>query len=202
MTDQEETDKNLVIRAQNGDEEAFRQLVERYQRKVYSIAYGVVRNREDALDLTQDAFIKIHRNLPNFKGTSSFYTWLYRIVVNLGIDHKRKTSRVHSVDYDDTIKREEDQGGGGDLAPSRMGTNPSKVMRRKELARQMQAALETLSDNHRTAILLREVHGMSYEEMAEAMNVSKGTVMSRLHHARKNMQKALQGYLDGTLGVE
>ncbi|MEO1267507.1 MAG: sigma-70 family RNA polymerase sigma factor, partial [Myxococcota bacterium] len=130
-------------------------------------------------------------------------TWLYRIVVNLGIDHVRKHSRVQSVDYDDTIQRNEADGEqGGDLTPSRIGTDPSRVMRRKELARQMQAALNTLSDNHRTAIVLREVQGLSYEEMAEAMNVSKGTVMSRLHHARKNMQKALKGYLDGTLLME
>ena len=194
----EETDKNLVKRAKNGDDHAFRLLVDRYQRKVYSIAFGVVRNREDALDITQDAFLKVHRNLPNFKGDSSFYTWLYRIVVNLGIDHVRKSGRFQNVDYDDTFKREEHvDSAQAALSPSRLDTNPAKNISRKELAKQMQLALSTLSPNHRTAILLREVQGLSYEEMAETMGVSKGTVMSRLHHARKNMQSALKGYLSG-----
>ena len=194
----EESDKNLVKRAQNGDDQAVRLLVERYQRKVYSIAFGVVRNREDALDITQDAFLKVHRNLPNFKGDSSFYTWLYRIVVNLGIDHVRKSGRVQKVDYDDTFKREENiDGAQASLSPSRLDNDPVKNMSRKELAQQMQKALATLSPNHRTAIILREVQGLSYEEMAETMGISKGTVMSRLHHARKNMQAALKGYLSG-----
>lgn len=196
----QETDQNLVKRAQNGDAEAFRILVERYQRKVYSIAFNVVRDREDALDLTQDAFVKAFKNLENFKGDASFYTWIYRIVVNLGIDHTRKTKRFQSVDYDDTLKRDSDGvAGDGSILPSRLGTNPSKVLGRKELVEQMHKALQGLSDNHRLAIVLREIHGLSYEEMARVMDVSKGTVMSRLHHARKNMQAALAPYMDGGL---
>jgi RNA polymerase sigma-70 factor (ECF subfamily) len=198
---EEETDQNLVKRAQNGDSDAFRLLVERYQRKVFSIAFNVVRDREDAMDLAQDAFVKAFKSLDSFKGEASFYTWIYRIVVNLGIDHTRKSRRYKTVDYDDTLKRD-DVAGDGSILPSRLGTNPSKVLGRKELLDQMERALDTLSPNHREAIFLREIEGLSYEQMAVVMNVSKGTIMSRLHHARKNMQAALAPYMDGTMETE
>mgnify|MGYP001942879979 CR=1 FL=1 len=194
----EETDQNLVKRAQNGEQKAFQLLVERYQRKVYSVAMSMVRNPEDAMDLSQEAFIKAYRNLPNFQGSSSFYTWLYRIVVNLGIDHLRKSGRVQNIDYDDTYRRKDEEiSGDGSILPSRLDADPGKSMMRKELAEQMRAALDSLSENHRTIIVLREVEGLSYEEMSDILGISKGTVMSRLHHARKNMQKALSGYLSG-----
>ncbi len=199
----QETDLNLVKRARNGDGDAFRVLVERYQRKVYSIAFNMVRNRDDAMDLTQDAFVKVHKSLDGFQGQSSFYTWLYRIVVNLGIDHLRKAGRYQNIDYDDTFKRDDDDiQGDASLLPSRLGTNPEKALGRKELMSKMDEALAGLSENHRLAILLREVDGLSYQEMAEVMGVSKGTVMSRLHHARKNMQDALSGYVGKKLKVE
>lgn len=199
----EETDHNLVVLARNGDHQAFRLLVERYQRKVYSVTYGMVRNPEDAMDLTQDAFIKAYRNLASFQGSSSFYTWIYRIAVNLCIDHLRKNGRVQSVDYDDKFKHDQDEvADGSSLLPSRLGGNPEKAMGRKELIEQMQQALESLSPNHRTVILLREVEGLSYEEIAQVLDISKGTVMSRLHHARKNMQTALSSYVGTRLKVE
>ena len=198
----EESDSNLVIRAQNGEHDAFRILVERYQRKVYSVAFSMVRNADDAMDLSQDAFVKAYRNLKGFQGSSSFYTWLYRIVVNLGIDHLRKAGRFQSVDYDDKIRRKDEGIGDMSILPSRLDANPSKVLMRKELMDKMQSALDTLSPNHRTILILREVEGMSYEEMAEILDISKGTVMSRLHHARKNMQKALEGYVSGNTKIE
>lgn len=194
----EETDKNLVIRAKNGEERAFRLLVERYQRKVYSVAYSMVRHQEDAMDLSQEAFIKAYRNLARFQGSSSFYTWIYRITVNLCIDYLRKSGRVQSVDYDDRIGRDNnDIDGDGSILPTRLDADPSRSLMRKELIEKMQHALETLSENHRAILLLREVEGLSYEEMAEVLGVSKGTVMSRLHHARKNMQAALGQYVKG-----
>lgn len=194
----EETDKNLVIRAQNGEERAFRLLVERYQRKVYSVAYSMVRHQEDAMDLSQEAFIKAYRNLARFQGSSSFYTWIYRITVNLCIDYLRKSGRVQSVDYDDRIGRDNSEvDGDGSILPTRLDADPSRSLMRKELIEKMQQALETLSENHRSILLLREVEGLSYEEMAEVLGVSKGTVMSRLHHARKNMQAALGQYVKG-----
>jgi RNA polymerase sigma-70 factor (ECF subfamily) len=198
----EESDFNLVKRIRNGDKEAYRSLVERYQRKVFSIAFGMVHNREDALDLSQDAFLKAYHNLDRFEGSSSFYTWLYRITVNVCIDHIRRTGKRIQVDYDDRVARNVEVDGEDSFFPSPLGINPSKVYGRKELLEQIDRALEELSPIHKEAIILREVHGLSYKEMAEVMEVSKGTVMSRLHHARKNLQAKLRDYLGGSLKVE
>ncbi len=183
-------DNSLVLRCQAGDQRAFKELVARYQRKVYGIAFGVVRNPEDAMDVTQEAFIKVHRYLDRFQGSSSFYTWLYRIVVNLAIDHLRKHSKAQTVDYDDA--RSHDAGGGPDeLLPNTMGMDPDRSLMRGEIRKHVNTALGRLSENHRAVILMREVEGLSYTEMAEAMQCSKGTIMSRLFHARRNLQRAL-----------
>ena len=189
-----EEDAALVDRCKAGDQRAFQTLVERYQRKVYTIAFGVVRNHDDAMDVTQDAFVKVHRYLGNFKGDSSFYTWLYRIVVNLCIDRKRKAARAAEVDYDDGLQHNSEITNGPTLASTHI-ESPQKALARKELREQMAAALDKLSESHRQILVLREVEGLSYEEIAESLDLAKGTVMSRLFHARKNFQKALSRYL-------
>lgn len=183
-------DNSLVLRCRAGDERAFRQLVQRYQRKVYGIAFGVVRNPEDAMDVAQEAFIKVHRYLDRFEGSSSFYTWLYRIVVNLAIDHLRKQGKATTVDYDDARSHGENSGP-DELLPSTMGMDPDRSLMRQEIRKHVNNALECLSPNHRAVILMREVEGLSYTEMAEVMDCSKGTIMSRLFHARRNLQRAL-----------
>lgn len=190
-----EEDAQLVQRCQEGDQRAFRDLVEQYQRRVYTIAYGVLRNHDDAMDATQDAFVKVHRYLPDFKGDSSFYTWLYRIVVNLCIDKKRKAARAAEVDYDDSLSHGDAFSDGPTLASIHIDS-PSKALARKELREKMGEALDKLSDAHREILLLREVEGLSYEQLADVLGIAKGTVMSRLFHARKNFQKALQRYLN------
>lgn len=195
-------DETLVERVQNEDQEAFRILVERYQRRLFSVAYGMVRNKEDAMDVVQDAFIKVHRHIGNFQGSSSFYTWAYRITVNLCIDFLRKKSRKQEVDYDDTIQSSSEVDAGDLLTPSRLGVDPSRVYQRKELLEQLDNAMEDLSDKHRSILILREVQGLSYNEIAEVLDISKGTVMSRLHHARKNLQDALESYLKGKLTLD
>lgn len=192
--DDKAIDQELVDRAVTGDQKAFRKLVERYQRKVYSIAFGVVRNHETALDITQDTFVKVHRNLPNFKGESSFYTWIYRIVVNLCIDKKRRQARQAEVDYDDTLAHGEGFSSGPTLASTQID-NPAQAASRKELVEHMDQALATLTEEHKAILIMREVEGLSYEELAENLGLPKGTVMSRLFHARKNFQKALLRYL-------
>lgn len=197
-----DNEMELVEQAQAGDRDAFRQLVERYQRKVYSICYGYVKNAEDALDVSQEVFVKVFRYLDRFNRESSFYTWLYRITCNLCIDHIRKNKKVQSLEYDDRINREGTVEGDEYLMPSTLGLNADKVYARKELREKMLEALETLTEKHRTILILREVEGLSYEEMAEVLDISKGTVMSRLFHARKYMQVALQDYLQGNLKVE
>lgn len=142
------------------------------------------------MDVAQEAFIKVHRYLDRFQGNSSFYTWLYRIVVNLAIDHLRKKSKAQSVDYDDTRAHTEESGP-TELLPSTIGTDPDRALARGEIRKHINRALERLSPNHRAVILMREVEGLSYTEMAEAMECSKGTIMSRLFHARRNLQRAL-----------
>ena len=195
-------DLQLVAAVRAGDRTAFRALFDRYHRRAYSLARGVVRNNDDAMDIVQDAFIKAHRYLDKFEGSSSFYTWLYRIVMNLCIDHLRKHRRVHVVDFTDANVREGDGSVGEEsLLPRIVGGNPSRALMDKEIRARIDTALEALTDNHRAVLVMREIEGLSYEEMAEAMDCSKGTIMSRLFHARRNMQKQLLDLTDGTMPV-
>jgi RNA polymerase sigma-70 factor (ECF subfamily) len=195
-------DFELVKRSQKGDDAAFTKLVERYQSKVYSIALGMTKNREDAMDITQDAFVKVHRYIDNFQGNSSFYTWLYRIVVNLCIDHIRREGRRANADFDEKTRYSSDGVEGADILPHRLDSNPSKVLGRKELALKIQEAVNELPEYHRAVIIMREIEGLSYTEMAKTMNVSKGTIMSRLHHARQKLKRSLESYLYGEFIVK
>lgn len=159
---------------------------------------GVVKNEQDALDAVQEAFVKVHKNIHKFEGSSSFYTWLYRIVMNVSIDHVRRTRRRKNLDFDErSLHQESDLAADGGLMPSLSRANPGKAALQRELGDAIQAALEELPEHHRAVIVLREIEGMSYEEMAEALEVPKGTVMSRLFHARKKMQASLAPYLEG-----
>jgi RNA polymerase sigma-70 factor (ECF subfamily) len=182
-----EFDRALIERAQKGDRAAFRELVERHQRRAFTIANSLVKDEEDAREVVQEAFVRVHRGLAQFHGGSSFFTWLYRIVKNLAIDVMRRPSR-RDTSLDESIELEE-----ADNAPlSRIGdSDPLRAVHRVELGERIQAALEELPAYHRGVIVMRELHGMSYDEMADAMGVSKGTIMSRLFHARRKLQKAL-----------
>jgi len=182
-----------VRAAQRGDRDAFRTLFERYHRRAFALAFGVVRNQDDALDVVQDAFIKAHKYLDNFEGSSSFFTWLYRIVMNLAIDHLRKHRRIKPVELDEArIENDADDS----LLPRILGGNPGRALMDKQIRSRIDLALEELSDNHRAVLVMRELEGLSYEEMAQAMSCSKGTIMSRLFHARRNMQKRLLDLVD------
>ena len=191
-----ESDHDLVRRVQDGDARAFRKLFERYHRRAFAVAVGVVKNEEDALDVVQEAFVKVHRNIDKFQGSSSFYTWLYRIVMNASIDQVRRKSKRRDLEFDETVARgEEEIAGDGTIVPRLADGNPGQSALRKELAGAIDAALQTLSESHRAVIVLREIEGMSYEEMSEVLGVPKGTIMSRLFHARRNLQAALAPYL-------
>jgi RNA polymerase sigma-70 factor (ECF subfamily) len=196
--DRRHEDMELVKRVQAGDREAFRRLFDRYNRRAFAVALGVVKNQHDALDVVQEAFIKVHKHVGSFQGTSSFYTWLYRIVMNLAIDHTRRRRKV--TDFDETLDKQDSLADGA-ILPRVVNENPSKMIARQELSEHIQAALADLPDYHRAVILLREVEGLSYEEMAKVLRVPKGTIMSRLFHARRKMQDRLQGYLEGDLEV-
>jgi RNA polymerase sigma-70 factor, ECF subfamily len=192
-------DLTLVQRTQQGDRGAFRILFDRYHRRVFAVALGVVKNPQDAHDVVQEAFVKVHRHLGNFQGASSFYTWLYRITMNLSIDHIRRKKSARQVDFDEAVGRGEDADDPGHVLPAIANADPGKTHSRKELAEKIQQALATLPEIHRQVILLRELEGLSYEEIAAVMKVPKGTIMSRLFHARRKMQGALAEYVSGEL---
>jgi len=182
-----------VAAAQRGDRDAFRTLFERYHRRALALALGVVRHTDDALDVVQDAFIKAHKHLDKFEGNASFYTWLYRIVMNVAIDHLRKHRKVRPVELDETrVDPEGDQ----PLLPRILGGNPGQALMDKQIRSRIDQALDQLSENHRAVLVMRELEGLSYEDMAQAMSCSKGTIMSRLFHARRNMQKQLLDLLE------
>jgi RNA polymerase sigma-70 factor, ECF subfamily len=188
----ERSDGELVRASRRGDREAFRELVERYQRKVVSVALGMVHNRDDALEIAQETFVKAFENLGNFKGEASFYTWLYRIVVNRAIDFQRRERRHPTVAL-------EEHGASGDgyedvLKEGRLG-DPYQDARAHEIGDRVTEAINELTPDHKAVILLREVEGLSYDEISRVMQCSKGTVMSRLHYARKKLQKKLKDCL-------
>ncbi len=188
----EPDDHALVARAKEGDAAAFRRLVERHQRRIYQLALSIVKEHEEALDVVQEAFVKVHQNLPGFKGDAAFFTWAYRITYNLAIDAVRKTGRGEKVAVEENTLTDE----GAQFESYGAGSqSPQAATLRGELSRELERALATLSENHRAILLLREVDGLSYEELAEVLKVPKGTVMSRLFHARHKMQAALKGYV-------
>ena len=190
-------DLTLVKRVRSGDQRAFRTLVERYQRKIYSVALGMLKDKEEAMDVSQEAFVKVYKYLDHFKGDASFYTWLYRITVNICIDvmRRRGSGRHEHVEFDETVAANLDEANIGALG-SRLGTNPQKAALRKELAVKIQEALQEVPEKHRAILLLREVEGMSYEDLSRTLEIPKGTVMSRLFHARAKVQKILSEYLE------
>ncbi len=165
-------------------------LVTRYQKRIYAVAFGMVSDPENALDVTQEAFIKAYQSLSSFVGRSNFYTWLYRITFNSAIDFIRREQRDKSVSYEEGAELDAESTGGDSLLhrlPS-----PDSTVRRSELRDAVLKAIETLPEEQRAAILLREVEGLSYKEIADVLKCSKGTVMSRLHYARHKLQKLLR----------
>lgn len=189
------TDLALVRAVKGGDATAYRGLVEKYQQRIYHVIYGMVRNQEDARDLTQDAFIKAFRNLERFREDSRFYTWLYRIAMNVTIDFTRRRARapVSAGAEEDVAVRDADRG----IEDTHRNDGPGKQLERKQLHTAILDAIEQLPDTHRQVILLREVEGLSYKEIAEVLEVKEGTVMSRLFYARKKLQEMLSSHADG-----
>jgi len=185
-------DRTLVRAAQKGDQNAFRQLVERYQRRIYQLALGMMKDPDDAMDIAQETFVRVHRYLPSFKGDSSFFTWTYRIATNLCLDAQRKKGRLTRVDAEEGDEAEIEAAMD---PPSAALAGPQRSVLNEELRGKLEEALQGLSENHRAILLLRELEGMSYEELAKVLGIRKGTVMSRLFHARLKMQNKLREYL-------
>ncbi len=182
----EREEAEIISRCQQGDQEALKEIFDKYHEKVYRIAYGVVRQREEALDVVQDVFIKLFRSIKSFKGRSHFYTYLYRMVMNTAIDHKRKAGKQFMSSLDEE----------GSFEPSEEAEKgPEKILLQKELEERVKLAMDKLPDEQKAALIYRDVEGLSYQEMAEAMGCSIGTVMSRLHYGRKRMQESLKDYV-------
>lgn len=189
----EADDLSLVRRARAGDDGAFQALVIRYQKKVYAVALGIVRDTDTAWDVAQEAFVRAHGNLAGLEGEEAFAKWLFRITSHLAIDSVRKERRSLKDSLDDVVEADLTGGGEGILSTP-LGLDPSDNLLRRELAARLAAALEQLPEIHRTILVLRELEGLSYEELSERLGIHKGTVMSRLFHARKKMQGLLADY--------
>lgn len=189
----EADDLSLVSRAKAGDRDAFRALVVRYQRKVYALALGIVKDPDLAWDVAQEAFVRVHGSLEGFEGKAAFSTWLFRIATHLAIDSVRRERTSRKDDVDEVNEAHLGEAGEGILSTP-LGNDPGENLLRRELVEKIQDALETLPEKHRTILVLRELEGLSYEELAERLGIHKGTVMSRLFHARKKMQEALREY--------
>lgn len=181
-----EEDRDVVRRVQAGETEAFEVLVEKYNRKTFRLAYGVLRDQEEALDVAQEAFVKAFRSLPKFKGDSAFYTWLFRITMNLALDRRRqRIARARSLGTEDVPPEEwERTAVATDASPD---DEAASSERRARIAR----ALESLPEHHRSIIILSDIEGLSYREIAEVLAIPMGTVMSRLHNARKRLREVL-----------
>lgn len=184
-------DIDLVRRCQAGDTRAFDALVTKYRGRVYAMSYHLVQNDAEAWDLSQEAFIKAWRALPNFKGDSAFYTWLFRITHNVAYDWLRKRKIRGEGDEFDDSRTDHGVAAGAETVP-RGVPPPDTAMKQAELGQRIRDAIGQLSADHQQVILLREVEGLSYEEIAEACTCSIGTVMSRLFYARKKLQESLR----------
>ncbi len=181
-------DQRLVERVQRGDKVAFDLLVLKYQHKVVKLIMRYVRDPSEALDVSQEAFLKAYRALPKFRGDSAFYTWLYRIAVNTAKNHIVAMNR-RPIEYDLDLQESD----GYELnVKLRNEDSPEKIAQRDELRQTVQSAIDSLPDELRVAILLREIDGMSYEEIAHAMECPVGTVRSRIFRAREAIDKTIQ----------
>lgn len=202
--------KKIAAARAAGDEhaakEAFRPIVERYNQRAYSIAMGVLNSPSDAEDVVQESFVKAYLSLDDFKGNSSFYTWFYRIVVNMSVDLRRRIARQRTVSLGNMGQESATLGGPGSAGADRLEQfanadgistgyveDPQVAVERQEQREILQRELAQISDEHRAVIMLRDVEGLSYEEIADVIGVSKGTVMSRLFYARKRLQVGLRG---------
>lgn len=193
QTQAEDPDWAVVRQVQAGDVAAYDRLILKYRERLYSVVYNLTSNREDASDLTQDAFIKAFRSINTFKGRSSFFTWIYRIAVNASLSHlkKNRLRRFFSLDeMDESASNSELL---ANLA-EKQGTEKSALLH--ELQEKLNEALQKLSPKHRTVVVLFEIEGLSHQEIADITKTSVGTVRSRLHYAKQQLQANLSGYLE------
>jgi RNA polymerase sigma-70 factor (ECF subfamily) len=182
---------DLVKQCQAGNTEAFDQLVTRYRTRVFAMIYNMVHNEQDAWDLAQDSFVKAWKSIRRFRGRSSFYTWIYRIVMNVTIDWLRKKQvKGAGTEFNDAIQLREIEPASRTVPKA--DPLPHERMERREIRARIDNAIAQISPEHRAVILMKEIEEMQYHEIAEALGCSIGTVMSRLFYARKKLQKLLR----------
>lgn len=184
-------DEELILRLQRGDEWAFQLLVRRYRKKIFSIAFGITLDAEESQDIVQEVFLQVYRSIDDFKGNASLSTWLHRITVNRALNWKRRWARRfkwHHVSTDNI----DDQPA---KAPESDLPTPESRVANAQTRQQIDNALKMLPDKTRTVFVLRELEGLSYEEIAEATGIKLGTVRSRLFHARKRLKEILEPLL-------
>jgi RNA polymerase sigma-70 factor (ECF subfamily) len=184
------TDEKLVRSAQRGDMVAFEELVARHRDKIYARAFSMMRNEDEATDLSQEAWVKGRQRLKQFQGDSSFVTWMTRIVINLCLDQLRKHKRQRA----ESIELMEEESGGVERQMPVVTVNPTERLERSELRQRIDKALGLLSYEHRTVLILHEFEDLEYKEIAKRMECSIGTVMSRLFYARRRMANLMAGY--------
>ena len=181
------SDWELVKKCQDGEINAFQELVSRYHQKIYVVLTGLLRNREDALEIAQEAFFRAYKKIKSFQGGSSFYTWLYRIAVNLAIDSQRRQKR-NPLEFRETMD-------GLFEEQNEVARDPFSDVQDRELREKLISAINDLTPEHRAVIILRAVEGLSYKDIGEILGCSEGTVMSRLHYARKKLKEKLSSFL-------
>jgi len=182
---------DLVKQSQAGSTEAFDQLVTRYRTRVFAMIYNMVHNEQDAWDLAQDSFVKAWKSIGRFRGRSSFYTWIYRIVMNVTIDWLRKRQvKGAGTEFDDAIQLREIEPASRTVPKA--DPLPHERMEQSEIRARIDNAIAQISPEHRAVILMKEIEEMQYHEIAEALGCSIGTVMSRLFYARKKLQNLLR----------
>lgn len=185
-------DDVLVGRAQQGDQEAYSELVRRHQRKIYALVYHMTSSKEDAEDLTQDVFVKAYGSLGGFKRDAGFYTWVYRIAVNRTINFLKQRKRRTAVsldDVDEAVERDPD------YVELVARESPVREASLGELQKKLNDALQTLSEKHRSVVVLHDIQGVPHEEIARMLRVSTGTIRSRLFYARQMLQNELKEFL-------
>ncbi len=187
-------DEELVRRVQNGEKAAFDILVRKYEHKLANVISRYIHDPSEVLDVAQEAFIKAYRALPNFRGDSAFYTWLYRIAINTAKNHLVAASRRPPGGDIDARDAEQFEGASG----LKEYATPERMALKSELETTIQAAMDELPDDLRTAIVLRELEGLSYEEIANAMDCPIGTVRSRIFRARDAIDQRIRPLLDDT----
>ena len=185
-------DVEAVARARSGDHEAFRVLVERYQGRAYRLARRILGDPDRARDAVQEGFLKAYASLDRFEGRSGFYTWLYRLVLNVCLDLRRRDRPDRRVDWsEERWEQASEEDVRSDAISGSPTPGPGLAMERAELRSAIRDAIQTLPDDARQTLLLREVDGLSYAEIAEVLGVPRGTVMSRLHYARRRLRRVL-----------